>query len=121
MNGARAVWSLSLPALLACALACAGAHAADAPASAPAPADVAASAPATAASAPADAASAVDDKPRTALVPVPGGQPIEIPAPLANVSAPTVPVADSVPGGKKVERVQVTDPYIELHTFAGRG
>jgi uncharacterized protein YgiM (DUF1202 family) len=121
MNGARAVWSLSLPALLACALACAGAHAADAPASAPAPADVAASAPATAASAPADAASAVDDKPRTALVPVPGGQPIEIPAPLANASAPTVPVADSVPGGKKVERVQVTDPYIELHTFAGRG
>jgi len=102
MNGARAVWSLSLPALLACVFACAGAHAADAPA----------------ASAPADA---VDDKPRTALVPVPGGQPVEIPAPLATVSAPTVPVADSVPGGKKVERVQVTDPYIELHTFAGRG
>jgi uncharacterized protein YgiM (DUF1202 family) len=121
MNGARAVWSLSLPVLLACALACAGAHAADAPASAPAPAAAAAAAPATAASAPADAASAVDDKPRTALVPVPGGQPIEIPAPLANVSAPAVPVADSVPGGKKVERVQVTDPYIELHTFAGRG
>ena len=119
MNGARAVWSLSLPALLACVLACAGAHAADAPA----PADVAASAPAPAAAgaAPADAASAVDDKPRTALVPVPGGQAVEIPAPLATVSAPTVPVADSVPGGKKVERVQVTDPYIELHTFAGRG
>ena len=46
---------------------------------------------------------------------------VEIPAPLATVSAPTVPVADSVPGGDKVERVQVTDPFIELHTFPGRG
>jgi hypothetical protein len=36
-------------------------------------------------------------------------------------SAPTIPVADSVPGGDKRERMQVTDPYIELHTFAGRG
>ena len=126
MNGARAVsissMSLrSVVALLAFALACGAARSADAPA----PADVSASAPAaaaSAASAPADAASAVDDKPRTALVPVPGStQGIEIPAPLATVSAPTVPVADSVPGGKKVERVQVTDPYIELHTFAGRG
>ena len=45
----------------------------------------------------------------------------DIPAPLANVSAPTVPVADSVPGGDKVERVQVTDAFIELHTFPGRG
>jgi Outer membrane protein beta-barrel domain len=46
---------------------------------------------------------------------------VDIPAPLATVSAPTVPVADSVPGGDKVERVQVTDPFIELHTFPGRG
>ena len=45
----------------------------------------------------------------------------DIPAPLATVSAPTVPVADSVPGGDKVERVQVTDAFIELHTFPGRG
>jgi len=36
-------------------------------------------------------------------------------------SPPTIPVADSVPGGDKRERMQVTDPYIELHTFAGRG
>jgi hypothetical protein len=57
-----------------------------------------------------------------ATVPVPGThQTTEIPAPLATVSAPTVPVADSVAGGDKVERVQVTDPYIELHTFPGRG
>ena len=32
-----------------------------------------------------------------------------------------MPVADSVPGGDKVERVQVTDAFIELHTFPGRG
>ena len=32
-----------------------------------------------------------------------------------------MPVADSVIGGDKIERVQVTDPFIELHTFAGRG
>ncbi len=55
-------------------------------------------------------------------MPVPGSTAtVDIPAPLANVSAPTVPVADSVPGGDKVERVQVTDPFIELHTFPGRG
>jgi uncharacterized protein YgiM (DUF1202 family) len=123
MNGARAVSSSATPlraigVVLACALAWGGAFAADAPA----PAGEAASAPAAAASAPADAASAVDAKPLVARVPVPGTNDTEeIPAPLATVSAPTVPVADSVPGGEKVERVQVTDPYIELHTFAGRG
>ena len=126
MSGARAVSTSSTPlhrvvALLAFALACTGARAADAPV----PAD-AASAPAAsaAASAPADAASAPvpDDRPRTALVPVPGStQTVEIPAPVTTGSPPTVPVADSVPGGPKVERMQVTDPYIELHTFAGRG
>jgi len=45
----------------------------------------------------------------------------DTPAPLAQVSAPTAPSADSVPGGAKAERVQVTDPYLELHTFPGRG
>jgi len=126
MSGARAVPVSSTPlrrvvALLACALACAGARAADAPV--PAPTDAAASAPAMAAAAPADAASAAAaDAPRTAAVPVPGStQTVEIPAPLAPVSAPAVPAPDSVPGGAKVERVQVTDPYLELHTFAGRG
>jgi hypothetical protein len=132
MSGASAVSSLSMPlrtiaGVLACvlALAGAGARAADAPAtaaaSAPVPADTA-SAPAAGASAPADAASAVEAKPLIATVPVPGSTTtVDIPAPLANVSAPTVPVADSVPGGDKVERVQVTDPFIELHTFPGRG
>ena len=123
MSGVRAVSSFFsqprwIAALLACALACGAARAADAPA----PADGAASAPAAAASAPADAASAVEARPLVATVPVPGtNQTTEIPAPLATVSAPTVPVADSVRGGDKVERVQVTDPYIELHTFPGRG
>ena len=127
MNGVRAVSSfLTQPRViagwLACALAlaCVGARAADA--QAPVPADVAASAPAAAASAPADAASAAESKPLVATVPVPGStNTVEIPAPLATVSAPTVPVADSVAGGDKVERVQVTDPFIELHTFPGRG
>jgi uncharacterized protein YgiM (DUF1202 family) len=45
----------------------------------------------------------------------------DIPAPLATVSAPTVPTPDSVPGGDKLERVQITDAFIELHTFPGRG
>jgi hypothetical protein len=77
---------------------------------------------ASAASAPGEAASAVEPKPLVATVPVPGtARSVDIPAPLATVSAPTVPVADSVVGGAKVERVQVTDPYIELHTFPGRG
>ena len=119
MSGVRAVSTTSTPllrvvALLAFALACAGARAADAPVSAPA----------QAASAPADAASAppADDRPRTATVPVPGStRTVEIPAPVTTGSPPTVPVADSVPGGDKRERVQVTDPYVELHTFAGRG
>ena len=128
MSGVRAVWSFSTPlcrvvAWVAFGLACAGAHAADAPA--PMPAD-AASVPAAgaAAAAPADGASApvADDRPRTATVPVPGStQSVEIPAPVTTGSPPTVPVADSVPGGDKRERVQVSDPYIELHTFAGRG
>ena len=118
MNGVRAVLSFStqprvIAGLLACVLAWGGARAADAPV--PVPADAAASAPADAASAPAD-------KPLVATVPVPGTTTtVDIPAPLATVSAPTVPVADSVPGGEKVERVQVTDPFIELHTFPGRG
>ncbi len=136
MNGVRAVSSPSMPprviaGLLACmlALACVGVRAADAPTPAPvaaaasAPAPVAAaSAPEAAASAPAEAASAVEARPLIATVPVPGSTTtVDIPAPLATVSAPTVPVADSVPGGDKVERVQVTDPFIELHTFPGRG
>ena len=132
MSGASAVPSLSMPlraiaGVLAGVLALAGAgvRAADAPAaaaaSAPAPADTA-SVPAAGASAPADAASAVEARPLIATVPVPGSTTtVDIPAPLATVSAPTVPVADSVPGGDKVERVQVTDPFIELHTFPGRG
>ena len=131
MSGARSASRRRLPRFpliagtLACALASAGARAADAPA------DVAASAPPAAASAalppasaaaPGEAASAVADKPLVATVPVPGStKTVEIPAPLATVSAPTVPTADSVPGGEKVERVQVTDPFIELHTFPGRG
>jgi hypothetical protein len=45
----------------------------------------------------------------------------DIPAPLATPSAPAAPAADSVIGGEKIERVQVTDPYIELHTGPGRG
>ena len=127
MSGVRAVSTSSTPllrvvALLAFALACAGARAADASV----PAEAAASAPSAgaAASAPADAASApaADDRPRTATVPVPGStQTVEIPAPVTTGSPPTIPVADSVPGGDKRERMQVTDPYIELHTFAGRG
>jgi hypothetical protein len=129
MNGVRAVMSLStqprvIAGLLACAFALAwgGARAADTQAGAPAPADVTASAPAATAPAPADAASAVEPKPLVATVPVPGSKnTVEIPAPLATVSAPTVPVADSVIGGDRIERVQITDPYIELHTFAGRG
>src|SRR6185503_7785563 len=88
MNGVRAVSNSSTPllrvvALLAFALACAGARAADAPA---------------------------DDRPRTATVPVPGStQTVEIPAPVTTGSPPAVPLADSVPGGDKRERVQVSD------------
>ena len=133
MNGARAVSSILMPlraiaCVLACAFAWGSASAADAPAiplapaSAPAAAEAAASVPAMAASAPGDAASAVEARPLVAAVPVPGSTSTEdIPAPLANVSAPTVPTPDSVIGGEKVNRVQVTDPYIELHTFPGRG
>ena len=130
MNGARAVSPFStslqvIAGLLACALACGSARAADVPAATPAAASApapAASEPAAAASAPADAASAVEARPLVATVPVPGSsRSVEIPAPLATVSAPTVPVADSVAGGDRIERVQVTDPYIELHTFPGRG
>jgi hypothetical protein len=127
MSGVRAVSTSStqprltaglLAGFLACSLACGGARAADAPA----PAELSASAPAATASAPADAASAVEARPLVATVPVPGTTgSVEIPAPLATVSAPTVPVADSVVGGEKIERVQVTDPFIELHTFPGRG
>ena len=129
MNGVRAVSSRStsprvIAGWLACALAlaCAGARAADAPS--PAPAETAASAPLAAASAasPADSASAVEARPLTASVPVPGSATtVDIPAPLATVSAPTVPTPESVPGGDKLERVQISDAFIELHTFPGRG
>jgi uncharacterized protein YgiM (DUF1202 family) len=120
MTGARAVSLLPTPhrliaALLACVFACGAARAADAAA----PATEQASAPAAAVAA---AASAAEAKPLVVAVPVPGSaRTVEIPAPLATVSAPTVPTPDSVIGGDKVERVQVTDPYIELHTFPGRG
>jgi len=61
-----------------------------------------------------------------ALAAAPGGlraqeRPVDPDAPLATPTAPTPPTADSVPGGPRVERVQVTDPYLELHTFPGRG
>ena len=129
MSGLRAVLSSSTsPRVIAAVLACALTWGRACAAEAPVPADAAASAPvaaaaaSAAASAPADAASAVEARPLVATVPVPGTtQTTEIPAPLATVSAPTVPTVDSVPGGDKVERVQVTDPYIELHTFPGRG
>ena len=129
MSGVRAVSSSSLlpraiAGVLACVLAWGSAFAADAPAAAASEpvAAIAAQPAASAASAPGEAASAVEPKPLVATVPVPGTSRTEdIPAPLATVSAPTVPVADSVAGGAKVERVQVTDPYIELHTFPGRG
>jgi len=128
MNGARAVSPLFMPPrAIACVLACALALGRACAADAPVPEPAAASAPeaavaAPAASAPSESASAVEAKPLVATVPVPGSTKTEeIPAPLATVSAPTVPTPDSVPGGAKVERVQVTDPYIELHTFPGRG
>ena len=112
--------SLAIACVFACAFAWGNARAADAAA----PTASAASAPATvvAASASAAAQPAVEAKPPVAAVPVPGStQTVDIPAPLATVSAPTVPVPDSVIGGDKIERVQVTDPFIELHTFPGRG
>jgi uncharacterized protein YgiM (DUF1202 family) len=128
MNGPGAVSLTSLSirmiaGVLACVLGCSGARAAETPLAEPAAASApVAAAPIAAASAASDAASAVEAKPLVATVPVPGTTRSEqIPAPLATVSAPTVPVADSVPGGEKVERVQVTDPFIELHTFPGRG
>jgi len=131
MSGARSGLSRLLPRSLAiagvfaCAFAWGNARAADAAvptasaASAPAAAVAASVASASAAAQPASAAEAT---PLVAAVPVPGStQTVDIPAPLATVSAPTVPVPDSVIGGDKIERVQVTDPFIELHTFPGRG
>jgi len=112
--------SLAIACVFACAFAWGNARAADAAA----PTASAASAPATvvAASASAAAQPAVEAAPLVTAVPVPGStQTVDIPAPLATVSAPTVPVPDSVIGGDKIERVQVTDPFIELHTFPGRG
>ena len=135
MNGVRAVRPiLSRPlgaaGVLACVLALAGgaARAAEALVIVPPPASVAASAPApssapaaeAAASSAAPAASSASPGVATITVPV-TGETVLIPAPLATVSAPTVPAPDSVIGGDKVERMQVTDPYIELHTFPGRG
>ena len=130
MSGARSGLSRLLPqslaiaGVLACAFAWGNAGAADAAV----PTASAASAPAAAVAASASAAtqpasaSAVEAAPLVTAVPVPGStQTVDIPAPLATVSAPTVPVPDSVIGGDKVERVQVTDPFIELHTFPGRG
>jgi len=105
MSGAGAVRGFIA---LAGVLAFSRALAADVPAPAPA-----ASEPAPAVVAPTPAASAPD---------VPATErPVDPEAPLATPIAPTTPVPDSVPGGERVERVQVTDPYIELHTFAGRG
>jgi hypothetical protein len=49
------------------------------------------------------------------------GEAIEVDAPVAATHPPAVPEAGSVPGGDKVERVQVTDAFVELHTFPGRG
>jgi uncharacterized protein YgiM (DUF1202 family) len=124
MSGVRAVFPLStqprlIAALLACALAWGSACAADAPPPAPAAAIAASAVAVAVAEAPASAAEA---RPLVGAVPVPGStQTVDIPAPLATVSAPTVPVPDSVIGGDKIERVQVTDPFIELHTFPGRG
>jgi hypothetical protein len=54
-------------------------------------------------------------------VPAATDRPAAPDAPLATPSAPTTPTPDSVAGGTRVERVQVTDPYLELHTFPGRG
>jgi hypothetical protein len=62
-----------------------------------------------------------DDAPAAPAAPAPDTRPVDPDAPLANPSAPTIPTPDSVPGGPRVERVQVTDPYLELHTFPGRG
>ena len=134
--------------VLACTLASGAARAAEALVIVPSPGAVAASAPVAAASAvtattaaatapalapaaapgPAPAPEAAASSAFTSATPgvtavaVPGGTgTVQIPAPLATVSAPTVPVPDSVIGGDRIERVQVTDPYIELHTFPGRG
>ncbi|HEX7689921.1 MAG TPA: hypothetical protein VF453_19595, partial [Burkholderiaceae bacterium] len=73
-----------------------------------------------AASAPGDAVPAPAGPP-VARVTTRSGEAIEVDAPLAATHPPEVPRADSVPGGDKVERVQVTDAYVELHTFPGRG
>ncbi len=91
------------------ALACTGARAADAPVVAPPPEDAASQA--------VPAAVAASGPARFTV----RGQAVQVDAPAAAVSAPQVPVPDSVAGGEKVERVQVTDPFIELHTFPGRG
>jgi uncharacterized protein YgiM (DUF1202 family) len=130
MSGVRAVLSFSMQprmiaALLACALALGSACAADAPApteAASAPLAAVAASAASAVEADTPASAVEPPRPMVAAVPVPGTTRTEdIPAPLATVSAPTVPVPDSVIGGDKVERVQITDPFIELHTFPGRG
>lgn len=44
----------------------------------------------------------------------------DVAAPPAVLSPPMAPTPDSVGGGERVDRVQVTDPFIELHTFPGR-
>jgi hypothetical protein len=124
----RAPRAFALACALAIAFAGTDAVAADAPAVAPPTAGASAVAPATAAT-PIDAAASAPaaeaspaSAPLTATVKTRGSdETVDIPAPLATTSAPTVPVADSVTGGDKIERVQVTAPFIELHTFPGRG
>lgn len=71
----------------------------------------------------AKAADAVAEVPQPAIAaaPTPSAPPAEASAPIAVSSAPTVPTVDSVAGGDRIDRVQVTDAFIELHTFPGRG
>ncbi len=111
MTGVRAATRLlALAWPLAGLLACSPAFSAEAPVAAPAASAVTAPPQDGGPSAPARAAPSMSSPP-----------PPDIPAPLATASAPTVPVADSVIGGDRVDRVQVTDPFIELHTGPGRG
>ncbi len=107
-------------AALAWALAGACVRAAEAPQVAPPPeAASQASSQVAAAQPAAPAASAAADG--TATFTLRGGQAVRVDAPATAVSAPSVPQPGSVAGGDRVERVQVTAPYIELHTFPGRG
>ena len=124
----RAPRAFALACALAIAFAGTDAFAAGAPAVVPPAAAASAVAPAATTPTPADAAASAPtaepaaSAPLTATVKTRGSdETVDIPAPLATTSAPTVPVADSVTGGDRIERVQVTAPFIELHTFPGRG